>query len=364
MTAPKSGAHRAPAALQTHTGDGEVEMPVRGADQDRGEKRDRSRPGANTRSLLWCSSRRSSRFRRLPSVGQLPLETQVRIPPSPPPPLNVDTVKNLLLAYQATDYDGDVAAVFAAARAHVEQRAGQVAKPALVLDIDETSLSNWSNIKANNFGFIRDGACDLLPNGPCGFRAWILQAVAPVIMPALNLFNAAKANGVSVFFITGRRDRERQATMWNLDRAGFEGWAKLATRPDDDARPTIQPFKTEERRKIEDAGYTIIANVGDQQSDLDGGFARVHVQGAEPVLLHSLRRGRGFADGERVGHALGAHKLVRRAAITLDIGVFVEFSAPPSGTAGSCNPPLSGNRKSGKLSASWSSFLPPASKIL
>jgi hypothetical protein len=25
-----------------------------------------------------------------------------------------------------------------------------------------------------------------------------------------------------VFFITGRRDRERQATLWNLERAGYE----------------------------------------------------------------------------------------------------------------------------------------------
>ena len=285
MTAPKSEAHRAPAALRTHTGDGEVEMPVRGADQDRRRK---ARPFATRRKYGLAAAVLIAAFIEIPALaqeGSCPLETQVRIPPSPPPPLNIDIVKNLLLAYQATDYDGDVAAVFAAARAHVEQRAGQVAKPALVLDIDETSLSNWSNIKANNFGFIRDGACDLLPNGPCGFRAWILQAVAPVIMPALNLFNAAKANGVSVFFITGRRDRERQATMWNLDRAGFEGWAKLATRPDDDARPTIQPFKTEERRKIEDAGYTIIANVGDQQSDLDGGFGQCRFKVPNPFYF-------------------------------------------------------------------------------
>jgi len=148
-----------------------------------------------------------------------------------------------------------------------------VNKPALVLDIDETSLSNWSNLKANNFGFIADGACDRLPNGPCGFKAWILQGVAPAIMPALDLFNAAKAKGVAVIFITGRRDRERQATLWNLDRAGYEGWAKLVTRSDDDAHATVQAFKTEERRKLAEAGYTIIATVGDQQGDLDGGFA-------------------------------------------------------------------------------------------
>jgi acid phosphatase len=206
-------------------------------------------------------------------AADCPLAPQLHVPQAPPPPLNIDKIKDVLLAYQAGDYDGDVAAVFAAARAHVERRAGEVSKPALVLDIDETSLSNWSNLKANNFGFIADGACDRLPNGPCGFKAWILQGVAPAIMPALDLFNAAKAKGVAVFFITGRRDRERQATLWNLDRAGYEGWAKLVTRPDDDAHPTVEAYKTEERRKLAEAGYTIIATVGDQQSDLDGGFA-------------------------------------------------------------------------------------------
>jgi predicted secreted acid phosphatase len=202
-----------------------------------------------------------------------PSETQVRIPPAPDGSLNIDKVKDALLAYQAEKYDGDVAAVFAAARAYVEGRAGEVSKPALVLDIDETSLSNWANIKANNFGLILDGACDRLPNGPCGFNAWILQGLAPPIMPALDLFNAAKAKGVAVVFITGRRDRDRQATLWNLDRAGYEGWAKLVTRPDDDPHPTVEAYKTEERRKLAGAGYTIIATVGDQQSDLDGGFA-------------------------------------------------------------------------------------------
>jgi hypothetical protein len=218
-------------------------------------------------------------------AADCPPETQVRVPQAPAPPLNIDKVKEVLLAYQAKDYDGDIAAVFAAARAYIEGPAGQVSKPAIVLDIDETSLSNWANIKANNFGFIREGACDLLPSGPCGFKAWLLQGVAPVIGPALDLFNAAKAKGVAVFFITGRRNSERQATLWNLDRAGFEGWTKLITRPDDDSHATVQAFKTEERRKIAQAGYTIIASVGDQQSDLDGGFAECSFKVPNPFYF-------------------------------------------------------------------------------
>jgi hypothetical protein len=88
-------------------------------------------------------------------AADCPPDAQVRIPQAPAAPLNIDRVKELLLAYKSGDYDDDVASVFTAARAHVEQRASQVTRPALVLDIDETSLSNWANINANNFGFIQ-----------------------------------------------------------------------------------------------------------------------------------------------------------------------------------------------------------------
>lgn len=44
-------------------------------------------------------------------------------------------------------------------------------------------------------------------------------------------------------------------------------------RADNDTERSVQDYKTEERSKIAAAGYAIIANVGDQQSDLDGGYA-------------------------------------------------------------------------------------------
>ena len=44
----------------------------------------------------------------------------------------------------------------------------------------------------------------------------------------------------------------------------------MRTRPDDDHNASVVPFKSGERKKIQAGGYRIIANVGDQQSDLDG----------------------------------------------------------------------------------------------
>jgi len=184
--------------------------------------------------------------------------------------LNLGLIKNLLLEYHQKYYDTDVAAVFETAQKYVEENAMLVKKPALVLDIDETSLTNWPNLLADNFGFVADGACDVLPAGPCGFNQWILKSSAKAIEPARKLFEAAKAKNVAVIFITGRPNKQRDATIFNLDHAGFEGWTELRTRPDRDDLPTVQEFKTAERTKVELEGYTIIANVGDQISDIDG----------------------------------------------------------------------------------------------
>ena len=123
-----------------------------------------------------------------------PTAPELRVPPPPAAPLNIDMVKRLLREYHDKDYAADMAAVFAAAQAYVERRAGEVKNPAVVLDIDETSLSNWPNISADDFGFIGGGRCDDLPSGPCGFDAWILLAKAEAFPPALKFFNAAKSN--------------------------------------------------------------------------------------------------------------------------------------------------------------------------
>jgi hypothetical protein len=203
------------------------------------------------------------------AAADCPAPVPNHIPAPPASTLNLGPVKKLLTEYHDKYYNDDVAAVFGSAQKFLEQNAARSKRPALVLDIDETSLTNWPNLAADDFGFIADGSCDVLPAGPCGFNRWILKSSAEAIDPARKLFEAAKLNGVAVIFITGRPDKQRDATIVNLDHAGFDGWAELHTRPDRDAG-TVQDYKTKERIKVEAEGYTIIANAGDQMSDIDG----------------------------------------------------------------------------------------------
>jgi HAD superfamily, subfamily IIIB (Acid phosphatase) len=203
------------------------------------------------------------------AAADCPAPAPNHIPAPPASTLNLGPIKTLLRDYHDKYYNDDVAAVFGSAQKFLEQNAARSKRPALVLDIDETSLTNWPNLAADDFGFIADGSCDVLPAGPCGFNRWILKSSAEAIDPARKLFEAAKLNGVAVIFITGRPDKQRDATIVNLDHAGFDGWAELHTRPDRDAG-TVQDYKTKERIKVENEGYTIIANAGDQMSDIDG----------------------------------------------------------------------------------------------
>jgi len=193
--------------------------------------------------------------------------------PDPTQPLNLDEIKDQLRDYHEKNYNADIAAVASDAREWIEYRANKITRPALVLDIDETSLSNWPNLLANNLDYIADGSCERLPKGPCGFKAWVLRHRDKPIAPTHTLFDAARAKGVSVFFITGRHETQRRATILNLHGAGYRSWTKLVMRANSDTKRTVQAYKTEARSKIAAQGFDIIANVGDQSSDLDGGYA-------------------------------------------------------------------------------------------
>ncbi|PWT81167.1 MAG: hypothetical protein C5B57_11035, partial [Blastocatellia bacterium] len=131
-------------------------------------------------------------------------------------------VPNLFEAQQRVEryissgaYDADFARVAAEAQAYVEERAKLVMRPAIVLDIDETSLSNWPAYKINGWGRILDGPCNI-EQGPCGLRAWQAMGKAKALKPTLELDKRAKALGVAVFFISGRPANLREATIKNL----------------------------------------------------------------------------------------------------------------------------------------------------
>jgi acid phosphatase len=183
---------------------------------------------------------------------------------APGPPPSLPTFKASLVRYvDSQRYAGDVRRVAGRAERFVRRTAPRAVRPALVLDIDETSLSNWPYQLDSDFCY---------DSGE--FHAWVLQREAEAIAGVLDLYRAARALDVAVFFVTGRHEDQRAATEANLRSVGFDAWAGLDMRPRGDGEASAAVFKTEVRRRISADGYVILANVGDQESDLTGGFAR------------------------------------------------------------------------------------------
>jgi acid phosphatase len=181
------------------------------------------------------------------------------------------------------DYDRDFARVADDARAYLERRAKAASRPAIVLDIDETSLSNWPAYKVNAWGRVVNGPCDL-DRGPCGLRAWQGLAQSKALAPTLQLARRARELGVAVFFITGRPATLREATERNLREQGYE-WEDVVLEPVGATFASAADFKAPERKKITERGYTILLSMGDQESDLKGGYAERLFKLPNPVYF-------------------------------------------------------------------------------
>jgi len=222
-------------------------------------------------------------------------------PPTPDfgEPANIDIVKKQLVYYRCTAYDHDVAKVLGDAQRWIAVRAPQVARPAIVFDIDETSLSNWPRIWQDDFAYLSGGTCDFDVGDACGDLDWQQSALAQAIAPTLQLYNAARCVGqadgcskVEVFFVTGRRESKHHDemasvyTLRNLDRAGYGSIARDHLYMRDPAgNGSVSNHKTAARIDIENKGFVIIANIGDQKSDLAGGHAEMTFKVPNPFYF-------------------------------------------------------------------------------
>ncbi|MFD1657148.1 HAD family acid phosphatase [Streptomyces caeni] len=145
-------------------------------------------------------------------------------------------------------WQADVKAVIDQARPYVEQRTANAAgqQLAIVFDIDNTALET-------------------------DFHPWYALPT-PAVQPSLQLAQYAKSRGVAVFFVTARPGIIEAETKWNLKTVGYpvDG---LYVRDLPDLFDKVSEYKTGKRAEIEARGYTIIANVGNNDSDLVGGHA-------------------------------------------------------------------------------------------
>lgn len=177
--------------------------------------------------------------------------------------------------YETGAYFKDIQKQLNEARGYLDRQLQlkSVNRLAVVLDIDETCLSNFRAMERLAF-----------TNNTSAISAIFMQANADPILPVLEFYKYALSKNVAVFFISARPDTPefKIATAQNLKNAGFTAWDELILKPLDKDNMSTQDFKIASRKQITSQGFDIILNIGDQSADLEGGYAQARVKLPNP----------------------------------------------------------------------------------
>jgi len=130
---------------------------------------------------------------------------------------------------------------------------------AVIVDLDETILDNSRNegmLVKNRINFNQKDWTD-----------WVNRAQATAVPGSVEFLRYAAAHGVTVFYITNRRDNQRAGTAENLKKLGFpkvnDQTLLVQTDPNN--------LSKESRRQAVGAKYRVVLLMGDDLND----FAKV-----------------------------------------------------------------------------------------
>ncbi|MCG8618760.1 MAG: HAD family acid phosphatase [Desulfobacterales bacterium] len=185
---------------------------------------------------------------------------------------HLELTEMLVNYHDSGAYKRDVDRVGQKALDYLDTLPSDKPEQAIVLDLDETSwFNNWpAFINPETKGD---------PGKDAAWNEWVAKACAPAIPTSLELVTLARKKDIEVFFITGRYETAKADTEKNLVNAGYQGWKDLYLYPKsaDSDRSLVFPeaatYKTAVRWQITRSGYEIVLNMGDQESDITGGFA-------------------------------------------------------------------------------------------
>ncbi len=155
-------------------------------------------------------------------------------------------------------------------------------KPAVVFDIDDTLVNTYDYTLSAQFGY-----------DPAENQIWINDAAFPAVPGMPKLVREARNDGYNVFFITGRPESQRKGTVKDLRADGYGTpeaghlFLKPSTPPAylncPAAGCSTTQYKSGTRRHISSEGYAILADFGDQYSDLLGDDTGFQVKLPNPM---------------------------------------------------------------------------------
>jgi predicted secreted acid phosphatase len=187
--------------------------------------------------------------------------------------------------YQASkdsQYAKDLAHLESDAERYIDKAARkarhQDEKPAVVFDIDDTLLLSLDYEKKTNYTY-----------NSATWATYVAKADRPAVFGTPELVAYAESKGVEVFYNSGLKESQRVSAVANLEKVGVDinldadhVFLKDAANPPAYLSScataaawtcTTVQYKSGTRKHIESLGYEVIANFGDQYSDLAGGYA-------------------------------------------------------------------------------------------
>jgi predicted secreted acid phosphatase len=254
---------------------------------------------------------------------------------------------------------------------------------AVVFDVDSTLLSDYANEEEMNFNY-----------NPATNARWVTGHLFPAVPGMPALVRALAREGYRIYGITGRPGSQESDTIANLTAQGYtsDGTANgtplftpatlytkdTANQPwvdcslDGDSACSTVEYKALTRAHIQSADHVrIVMNVGDQWSDLEGGYADAFTKLPNPsyflpsadipgapasdatMVLPS--RYRMLADGSTGATATDGDALPNEGAVTSEIRAFYGAT---NGIASRTSSPYLSQMKA--LSARWTKRLVPS----
>lgn len=196
---------------------------------------------------------------------------------------------NVIEYYESGKHDQVITSILDSARKTLDnllQEYTPEQKLAIILDIDDTSLNNYFALKAHNF--------------PSSHEVWhdiLERSDIPALLPTLEFYQHCLQKDLHVFFVTARLPKCKSSTIKALDTAGYSIYSGLYLLPEGTEsyhENVFKSFKETARKDIESKGFRILMSVGDQQSDLEGGYTKSIVK--LPNYLYGEMRSNSFFD--------------------------------------------------------------------
>jgi predicted secreted acid phosphatase len=190
-------------------------------------------------------------------------------------PQNLALLKQQINAYyDSGGYDQAVTQVVQKAFDYLEYAKNTPGKIAVVFDIDDTLICSIEFEKEINYDFSVEK-----------HKKWIINGKPSPIIPMQKLYNYIKQLKIPIILITGREESLREITINELHKNGYSGWSKLLMGY---SKPgcTTGNIKTMQRKELtKKNNYRIIINIGDQYSDLTGGYTDMNFKLPNPMYF-------------------------------------------------------------------------------